>query len=440
MTDQPTGEASTSTLDAAAIEAPETLDPNESEAPATVETEPAEPAAETASAETASAETASAEKPSAADDGAQADASSEAEAKATEAKPAEAPLAEAAAETEGGTAEAQAQEEEAGEDAEAAERVEAPAAAKAEAAEAAEEAEEGEGPVLEPESASFFKEARENRKTLAGKVIGWNKGGFHVVIEGHPAFCPRSEIELGEAGDAESYVDRDFAFQVLRVESKGRRVVVSRSAALRSSRTQQARDTMSKLEVGAVVRGRVASLVEFGAFVDLGGIKGLVHISEISHRQVRMAEDVLSLGQEVEVEILKIQNKGKRISLSMKALEPDPWEGVAERYKEGQRIEGVIERTNRYGAFISIEPGLTGLLPMSEMNLPRGSQAERVFPPGKKIEVQVLSVRPGQKRISLGLEGSRVEGSSADFKEFKNRQEESASGFNSLAAAFEKLK
>lgn len=408
MTDRATGEASLPTVDPAAVETPEAAEPSLHEAAAAEATtaaieEPIEPAV----AESAGHVESDSVDPDAAED-----------------EPVDEPLVASEAESEVAVAAAGAGET----------GSEAEAEGDAEAA-----GEEDGGPGVEPESTAFFKQAKSDRRTLAGKVIGWNKGGFHVVIEDQPAFCPRSEIELGEAGDPESYIDRDFAFQVLRVESKGRRVVVSRAAALRSSRTQQARETLTRVEVGSVVRGRVASLVEFGAFVDLGGVKGLVHISEISHRQVRKAEDVLQLGQEVEVKVLKVQNGGKRISLSMKALEPDPWQGVSERYKEGQQVDGVIERTNRYGAFISLEPGLTGLLPMSEMNLPRGANAERSFPPGKKIQVQVLSVSPGQKRISLGLEGSRVEGSSADFKAFKTRQEE-ASGFNSLAAAFQKLK
>jgi predicted RNA-binding protein with RPS1 domain len=283
-----------------------------------------------------------------------------------------------------------------------------------------------------------FRRAKKEHEVLEGKVIGWNKGGLHVVIEDVTAFCPRSEIELGEAQDPASYLDQELTFKVLKIQDRGRRIVVSRSAVLRNQRSKSIRKLKKKLDVGAVLQGTVASLTDFGAFVDLGGIKGLVHVSEISYEQVRKPEDVLEVGQEVEVKIIRLESDGRRISLSMKALGTDPWKDVAERYEEGTLVTGVVERTTRFGAFIQLEPGLTGLLPMSEMNLPREASAARVFPSGKEVKVQVVSVDRRRRRISLGLEGSNLEGSRSDYKAFKSSQKDT--GFHPFAEALKNFR
>jgi predicted RNA-binding protein with RPS1 domain len=282
-------------------------------------------------------------------------------------------------------------------------------------------------------------QAHEKETAVEGKVIGWNNGGFHILVGEFTAFCPKSEMEIGQAKAPKSYLDKSFLFAVLKIEESGRRVVLSRAALLRNERQQQRGAMRAKLEVGAVREGKVASLTDFGAFVDLGGVQGLVHVSEISRRRVEKPEEVLSVGQTVQVKILKVEQGGKRISLSMKALEPDPWEGVRKRFSEGEVVRGTVEKVAPFGAFVTLEPGLTGLLPTASLSLPRGSSLARVFPPGKEISVQILAVDPRRKRISLAPEGSKTEGTRADFESFK-KQGDAGDGFNALALALEKAR
>jgi ribosomal protein S1 len=294
-----------------------------------------------------------------------------------------------------------------------------------------------------PADSSGLAHAHEKETSVEGKVIGWNNGGFHVVVGEFTAFCPKSEMEIGQPKAPKSYLDKTFPFAVLKIEESGRRVVLSRAALLKTERSRERsreRDqTRQKLEIGSVREGKVASLTDFGAFVDLGGVQGLVHVSEISRQRVEKPEEVLKVGQQVKVKILKVEQGGKRISLSMKALEPDPWEGVRQRFTEGSVVRGTVEKVAPFGAFVALEPGLTGLLPTASLSLPRGSSLARVLPPGKEVTVQILSVDPRRKRISLAPEGSKTEGTRADFESFK-KQRSGGEGFNALAAALEKVR
>lgn len=282
--------------------------------------------------------------------------------------------------------------------------------------------------------------------TVEGRVIGWNKGGFHVVVDGVTAFCPRSEMELDKPGEPKGYVDQIYEFKVLEIRRQGSRVVLSRAAALsdegesHSDGEREKRPRAGKLEVGAVVRGTVVSITDFGAFVELGGVQGLVHISELSRRHVDHPSDVVQEGDDIEVEILKIERDGRRISLSRKALEPDPWRDIAERLPEGSEVTGVVEKTERFGALIEIEPGLTGLLPTSQMSLPRDTSPNRAFPPGRRVEVQIVSVDPRRRRISLAPKGTRTGGSRADVEAYKESEASDSGGFNALEAAFRKVR
>jgi len=276
--------------------------------------------------------------------------------------------------------------------------------------------------------------------TVEGKVIGWNDGGFHVVVDGKTGFCPRSEMTVGAAREPKDYVDETFTFSVLRVEKGGKRIVLSRKARVESDRKEALSKLRGEMEKGQVLFGTVASLTDFGAFVDLGGVQGLLHVSEISRRRIDDPREVLQEGQEVEVQILSIEKGGRRISLSMKALEPDPWQDVEKLFPQGKVVQGVVERTANFGAFIEIAPGLTGLLPTAHMALPRETNAARVYHPGKQVSVQILSVDKRRRRISLGLEGSGTEGSQADFDSFRKQQQQDEPAFNALAAALNKAR
>lgn len=292
------------------------------------------------------------------------------------------------------------------------------------------------GPAAEPappaESAGGVREG----DPVEGQVIGWNKGGFHVVVGDVTAFCPRSEMDA--ESDPKELVDQTFTFRILRIEDDGKRIVLSRTAVLRGARQKERAAVKGQLSAGSVVDGKVASITDFGAFIELGGgVQGLLHVSELAHHRVEHPSDMLSEGQDVQVKVLKIE--GRRISLSMRALQADPWDGFAERYPVGTRIKGKVERTENFGALIEIEPGITGLLPSSKMNIPRESSPARVFPRGKEVAVQVIGVDRKRRRISLGLEGEGAEGSRRDYEEFQRRQQQS-SGFNALASALQKVR
>ncbi len=293
-----------------------------------------------------------------------------------------------------------------------------------------------------------LQELMESKTKVTGKVIGWNKGGFHVVCEGVTAFCPNSEMGPGKLKAPKDYLDQTYEFSVLRIEDNGRRVVLSRGKSPEGARadespsepTQKRIPKRQKIEVGAEIEGKIASLTKFGAFVDVGGVQGLVHVSEISRSRVEDPAQVLSVGQQVKVKVLKVEQGGKRISLSMKALAPDPWKGVADRFPEGSVVQGTVERTAKFGAFIALEPGLTGLLPASVLSLPRDASINRMYHPGKQLSVMVMSVDPRRRRISLALEGSQSEGSRSDFESYKKTQQvDTDTGFNALAAAFQKV-
>ena len=363
-----------------------------------------------------------------------------------------------------------------------------------------------------------------NQAYVEGKVIGWNQGGFHVVVDGITSFCPRSSMELGAPKEPAQYLDQSFLFRVLRVEEKGHRLVVSHAAVLRDERAHKTAETRAALTVGSTVTGKVISLTDFGAFVDLGGIEGLVHVSELKRTRVTHPNEVLKVGDEITAKIIKLPKGGDRVSLSMKALEPDPWEGVAEqfpsggkfsgkvmrksefgwfvelapgvegllhvsqlapgmkaedprlapgetlegwirevdggrrrislalretpqgnpwegvesKYPEGSKVTGTVEKIEKFGAFILLEPGLTGLLPASEMGLPKGANVGRTYPIGKQVTLQVAQVDGRKKRISLTIEGKTLEGSKSDYQAFL-KQSKKATGMGALAFALQRL-
>ncbi len=289
---------------------------------------------------------------------------------------------------------------------------------------------------LSPEIAALD-EARKARQLVNGKVIGWNQGGFHVAIDQTPAFCPRSAISLAEPEDPASYVDQELDFLVLEIRNGGKRIVVSRAAAIRAKRSVQRKQAMATIKEGAVVSGTVASITDFGAFVDLGGVQGLLHVSEIARSRVEHPSEVLTEDQEVEVKILKVEKGGKRISLSRKALEPDPWKEI-DQFNEGDAVDGKVERAEKFGVLVEIAPGLSGLIPSSSLTLPSDASPQRVYPRGKAIRVQIVSIDRRRKRISLLPEGAQVDGSTADLKEYRRKHPEQKLG--ALAAAFERAR
>lgn len=328
---------------------------------------------------------------------------SEAPAQATPVETAEEPKAEAAEaekpQTETAKTEAAKTEADTAEATPAATTEAAPAAEAKPAPEGEAKAEDEERPPeLDDPTLQELRKAKEEGTTVTGKVIGWNRGGFHVVIDEVTAFCPASEMELGRPRSPDTYMDREMDFKVAKFQRRGRRVVLSRSEVLKTQRDE----ILANLKPGTVVKGTVTSLPEFGAFVDLGGVEGLVHVSEISRARVKRPGDVLKMGQEVEVKILKIEQGGDRISLSMKELEPDPWKDIANKYPRGSKFTGKVLRHADFGMFVELEPDVEGLVHVSQLE-PGQEMSDETLQPGKTIEGWIREVEPKRERISLSL-------------------------------------
>jgi small subunit ribosomal protein S1 len=238
------------------------------------------------------------------------------------------------------------------------------------------------------------------------------KGGFEVQIGSTRAFCPGSQIDSRRGGErvaASEYIGQRFEFRVTKIEQGGRNVVVSRRALLEAQAELTAERTWEQLRVGAVLTGKVSSVRDFGAFVDLGGVEGMIHVSELSHARVAKPSDVLAVGQTVEVQVIKIaettDERGRRqIGLSLKALAADPWTTLAERFPVGSNVPGTVRRLEAFGAFVEITPGVEGLVHISKITLGRRlSHPRQALTADQAVEVTVLAVDAAQRRVSLSM-------------------------------------
>jgi small subunit ribosomal protein S1 len=240
---------------------------------------------------------------------------------------------------------------------------------------------------------------------VEGKVGDTNKGGFTIDLGGTRAFCPYSQIDVRRADDPTVFVGRTLKFKILELSDDGRNVVVSRRALLQADRENQAQETRANISLGDAIEGTVTRLVPFGAFVDIGGIEGLVHISQISHQRVGDPSEVLQEGQSVNVKVLEIQNLGQgrseRISLSIKALASDPWPETASSMTPGTDVTGKVTRLVDFGVFVELRPGVEGLIHISELANRRIIHPREVVNEGEDISVRVLDVDLSRRRISL---------------------------------------
>jgi small subunit ribosomal protein S1 len=374
-------------------------------------------------------------------------------------------------------------------------------------------------------SLDLLRQMYANRLPVEAKVAARNKGGFDVNISGLRAFCPLSQIALGRVENPDAFIGQSFEFRVTELSDDGRRIVVSRAVLLKEQASARAEETRKTIVPGAELTGTVKTITPFGAFIDLGGIDGLLHVSELSRRRVSDPKEIVSVGQQVQVKVLKVESGGKRISLSMKDLEPDPWADVADRYPVGAQFSGKIVRTTDFGLFVEIEPGvdglvhtsqlpygikqsdpsiaigttvtgwvrevdppkkrlslsmrevamtdpwenvnqrypigkvveaivdhgggpgvfvqvepgLTGLIPNSEISVAPGADPSKAFPPGEKILVRVMSVDAQRKRMSLSHEGAKAAIERDEYTKFVDERGEAASeGESAMALAFRK--
>lgn len=258
-------------------------------------------------------------------------------------------------------------------------------------------------------SIDVIREAKQNGVPVEGKVTGTNKGGFEVEVHGVDAFCPISAIELGFTEEKEVHVGANYRFKVDEVRDGGDTIVLNRADLLQEERAEKARETLESLEEGDVVEGVVTRTTNFGAFVDLGGVEGLVHISELSHRHFDHPDDVVDEGERIEVEILELEEPDEegdqpRISLSRQAVERDPWEVVNEQFAVGEQVEGEVVRNAPFGSFIEIAPGVEGLCHVSEMSWTEHVRTpDEVVEPGDRVTVEIQDIDLANKRVSLSI-------------------------------------
>ena len=346
-------------------------------------------------------------------------------------------------------------------------------------------------------------EAVSTGEPLEGKVVGRRKGGFDVTVAGVRGFCPVSQIEDHRTDELDVYLGQTYKFKVLEYSADDRKLVVSRAAVLREDKERRRTEAWAQLGEGAVVEGRVRSLTDFGAFIDLGGVDGLVHVTEMAHGRVAHPREVLSVGDLVRVKVLELDRDKNRISLSIKQLLKDPWEDVSKRfpargafagrvvrkadfgvfvelepgldgllhisqlppgmelgsaelavgetiqgwvrevdtasrrisltlrqlpdrdpwqriemrYQEGQVVQGRIEKVADFGVFVELEPGLSALIPMSELGIDRGQDPGAVFKPGESVTAKILSVDPNRQRMSLSVKAHARDQERAEYSD-----------------------
>ncbi|HVP15069.1 MAG TPA: S1 RNA-binding domain-containing protein [Terriglobales bacterium] len=257
------------------------------------------------------------------------------------------------------------------------------------------------GPAL-----AQVREAQAAGVPVTGRVTALNAGGLEVDLGGARGFCPVSQIEAGFCAEPAAYVGRTLEFLVRSVGDARGGVVLSRRQLLRREEEERARQLVESLKVGDEREGTVARLESFGAFVDLGGVDGLVHVSEIRHERTGHPSQALRVGEKVRVRVLRIdagRDGRSRIALSIKAATPDPWQGIETRFTPGMRVRGVVARLADFGAFVTLAPGIDGLVHVSEASAQRVAHVKEVLAPGQEIEAAVLAVDPAKKRISLSI-------------------------------------
>lgn len=245
-------------------------------------------------------------------------------------------------------------------------------------------------------------DAASTGEPVEGKVGGRRKGGFDVIIAGIRGFCPMSQMDDSRNEDLDIHLGQTYQFKVLEYEADGGNLVVSRAALLRAQREEMRTQAWEKLEEGAVVEGTVRSLPDFGAFVDLGGVDGLVHVTEISHQRVGKPGDVLAIGEKVTVKVLSLDREKNRISLSIKQMQADPWDTFVERFPKGGAFEGTVVRQAPFGVFVQLEPGLDGLLHVSQLPPGQDLKSEE-FQEGRTLNGWIKEVDPEAHRIGLTL-------------------------------------
>jgi len=249
-----------------------------------------------------------------------------------------------------------------------------------------------------------LEEALEANATIVGRISGKVKGGFTVDIKDVRAFLPGSLVDVRPVRDPAYLEGKELEFKLIKLDRKRNNVVVSRRAVVETEHSEEREQLLEKLVEGAVLKGVVKNLTDYGAFVDLGGIDGLLHITDMAWKRVRHPSEVVEVGQELDVRVLKYDRERNRVSLGLKQLGEDPWDNIARRYPAQSRVFGKVSNVTDYGAFVEIEPGVEGLVHVSEMDWTnKNVNPAKVVQVGDDVEVMVLDVDEERRRISLGI-------------------------------------
>ena len=281
---------------------------------------------------------------------------------------------------------------------------------------------------LRSSNKQVIREAHENGLPVDGRVTGFNKGGLVVNLGGLRAFCPLSQIEMGFCQNPESYAGKTLSFKIIELRGGGRNLVVSHRAIIEEEAKARGLLLREKLSKGDELEGKITRIERFGAFVDIGGVEGLVHVSEISHTRVNNPGDVLKSGQTIEVKILDMKDLGgdrERISLSLKALQPDPWSNLS--FREGQVITGKVVSIQNFGAFVEVAPGIEGLVHISQLSAEkRVNNPSEIVSVGQEVQVRVQDIDRVQHRITLSMKAALAAADQAaeqkDMAEFKSKE------------------
>jgi small subunit ribosomal protein S1 len=257
--------------------------------------------------------------------------------------------------------------------------------------------------VAQPRDWSALETAFAEKTAIVGTVSEIIKGGFSVDV-GVRAFMPASRSGTHDEAEMQKLVGTEITCRITKLDTTSEDVVVDRRVVLEEQARGLLEERLSSMKVGDTVTGTVRTLMPYGAFVDIGGADGLLHISDIAYNRIDKPEDVLTVGQELQVRVLKIDSETKKISLGLKQLQPEPWETVPTRYQAGQRISGTVSRLMNFGAFVEIEPGVEGLIHISEMSWSKKiNHPSDILKQGERVDAVILSIKPEERRIALGL-------------------------------------
>lgn len=285
---------------------------------------------------------------------------------------------------------------------------------------------------------SLLESAFKNGIPVEGKVTQEINGGFDVMLGSYRAFCPYSQMGFSKEKASAEYIGETLAFKIQEFKNNGKNIVVSNRIILEEKTSAQLEKISQSLSEGQTVHGIVKSIESFGAFVDLCGFQALLPISEISHARVERVSDILKIGQQIEVKIIKADCKHKKVSVSMKALEADPWEDVARRFPTGAETEGEISRVEVFGIFVNLADGIDGLIHVSKLNVERNANLKKIFKVGEKVSVAIEKLDLEKKRISLSPIFSSQEQENANEYFSLHKNDDSGETYNPFAVLLKK--